>query len=69
MDYTKTLEFAKSMMMNQEIKSNNPIEGIKDALSEKEKRKTINLFHGYQYILTHKRSLHQIENFLETLTS
>lgn len=67
-DYMKTLQFAKSMMMSQEIKSNNTIEGIKDdlsiidevikkrksSLSEKEKRRIINLYHGYQYILTHK---------------
>ena len=68
-DYMKSLSFAKRMMMSQEIKSNNAIEGIKDDLSiiqevikrrkipisEEEKTRIINLYHGYQYILTHKR--------------
>ncbi len=67
-DYMKTLAFAKKMMMGQEIKSNNAIEGIKDDLSvieevirkrkipirEEEKIRIINLYHGYQYILSHK---------------
>lgn len=52
-------------MMSQEIKANNTIEGIKDDLSvidevikkikspisERERKRIINLFHGYQYIL------------------
>ena len=33
LDYMKTLKFARSMMIGQEIKSNNVIEGIKDDLS------------------------------------
>ncbi len=67
-DYMRTLKFAKSMMMSQEIKANNAIEGINDDLSiidevikrEKsymslrEQKRIINLYHGYQYILTHK---------------
>ena len=32
-DYMQTLKFAKTMMMGQEIKSNNNIEGINDDLS------------------------------------
>ena len=68
LDYMKTLKFARSMMISQEIKSNNVIEGIKDDLSiidkvitqrkenlsERERKRIINLYHGYQYILTHK---------------
>jgi len=68
LDYMKTLKFARSMMISQEIKSNNVIEGIKDDLSiidkvitqrkedlsQTERQRIINLYHGYQYILTHK---------------
>ena len=68
LDYMKTLKFARSMMIGQEIKSNNVIEGIKDDLSiidkvitqrkdnlsNQERQRIINLYHGYQYILTHK---------------
>lgn len=68
LDYMKTLKFARSMMISQEIKSNNVIEGIKDDLSiidkvitqrkenlsNQERQRIINLYHGYQYILTHK---------------
>lgn len=64
-DYMQSLKFAKKMMMSQEIKANNTIEGIKDDLSvidevikkikspisERERKRIINLFHGYQYIL------------------
>lgn len=82
MDYMRNLDFAKSMMMSQELKSNNTIEGIKDdlsiideviqkrksSLSEKEKRRIINLYHGYQYILTHrtidKESLRELYSLL-----
>lgn len=32
-DYMQSLKFAKKMMMSQEIKANNTIEGIKDDLS------------------------------------
>lgn len=66
-DFMKNLDFAKKMMMSQEIKSNNTIEGIKDdlsvidevikkrsSLSTQERKRIINLYHGYQYILTHK---------------
>lgn len=66
-DFMSNLEFAKKMMMSQEIKSNNTIEGIKDdlsvidevikkksSLSVQERKRIINLYHGYQYILTHK---------------
>lgn len=67
-DYMKTLKFAKSMMMSQEIKSNNSVEGInedlsiidkviqerKSNLSEQTKQRIINLYHGYQYILNSK---------------
>lgn len=65
-DYMKNLNFAKQMMMSQEIKSNNLIEGITDDLSiideviankssipNDKKKRIINLYHGYQYILTH----------------
>ena len=58
-DYMKSLKFAKKMMMSQEIKANNTIEGIKDDLSvidevikkikspisERERKRIINLFH------------------------
>ena len=68
LDYMKSLKFARSMMISQEIKSNNVIEGIKDDLSiidkvitqrkenlsKQERQRIINLYHGYQYILTHK---------------
>lgn len=68
LEYMKKLKFARSMMISQEIKSNNVIEGIKDDLSiidkvitqrkenlsEQERQRIINLYHGYQYILTHK---------------
>lgn len=67
-DYMHTINFAKNMMMSQEIKSNNTIEGInndlsvideviekvKVPLSSTEKSRIINMYHGYQYILTHK---------------
>ena len=67
-DYMKTLKFAKSMMMSQEIKSNNSVEGINDNLSiidkviqerksnlsNQTKQRIINLYHGYQYILNNE---------------
>jgi len=88
LDYMKTLKFARTMMISQEIKSNNVIEGIKDDLSiidkvitqrkdnlsKTERQRIINLYHGYQYILTHKninkdtlKELYQLlsENILE----
>ena len=68
-DYMQSLEFAKKVMVSQEIKSNNAIEGINNdltiidevidkrtvPLSRDERQRIINLFHGYQYILTHKQ--------------
>ena len=68
LDYMRELKFARATMVSQEIKSNNVIEGIKDDLSiidnvitqrkenlsEQERKRIINLYHGYQYILTHK---------------
>ena len=63
-----TLKFAKKMLKNQEIKTNNLIEGITDDLSiieevikhqrrketlEEEKR-ILNLYRGYRYILKEK---------------
>lgn len=66
-DYMNSISFAKNMMMSQEIKSNNAIEGInsnlsvidevidkrKVPISNAERKRIINLYHGYQYILTH----------------
>jgi len=68
-DYMQSLKFAKEVMISQEIKSNNAIEGINNdltiidevidkrtvPLSRDERQRIINLFHGYQYILTHKQ--------------
>ena len=67
-DYMRKLTFARSMMISQELKANNVIEGIKDDLSiiddvitqrkdnlsNAERKRIINLYHGYEYILTHK---------------
>ncbi len=66
-DYVKTLKFAKSVLLRNEIKSNNSIEGINDdiysikkALRGRsknitlERQRIINLYHGYQYILNNK---------------
>lgn len=80
-DKLKTLRFAKRAMMSQEIKANNTIEGIADdlslideviknkaTLSEIERKRIINLYHGYQYILTHsdinKESLRELYSLL-----
>lgn len=80
-DKLKTLRFAKRAMMSQEIKANNTIEGIADdlslideviknkaTLSEIERKRIINLYHGYQYILTHsdinKESLRNLYSLL-----
>lgn len=65
--YMKSIRFAKKMMMSQEIKANNSIEGIYDDLklidevikSKKqlnplERNRIVNLYHGYEYILNHK---------------
>ena len=77
LDYMKTMLFVRKMMMSQEIKTNNSIEGINDDLSIIDKviktrdinsKRIINLFHGYQYILTHeqinKQSLKELYNLL-----
>lgn len=63
LDYFKTLDFAQYIMMPEEIKANNNIEGISDDLSvidkvieNKEKSPRIkNLYNGYRYILTHRQ--------------
>ena len=67
LDEFKTLDFAKNIMMGQEIKANNTIEGIvddlsiideviktKEDLSSEERKRIINLYHGYEYILKHR---------------
>lgn len=66
-NYMREYSFAKGMLMGPEIKSNNMIEGIADDIgyitqvindagskNSHEKRRITNLYHGYQYILTHK---------------
>lgn len=62
-DDMKTLSFAKQVMMSQEIKANNAIEGINNDLSmideviktrDNTSKRIINLYQGYQYILEHK---------------
>ncbi len=67
-DYMHNLRFAKSIIMNQELKANNAIEGINDDLtliadvikhrsagpSDLERQRIINLYRGYQYILKGK---------------
>ena len=66
--YMHTLKFAKKIMFNNEIKTNNNIEEINNELSniddvikrkktnlkEIDKKRIINLYHGYKYILTNK---------------
>lgn len=77
LDFMKTMLFARRMMMSQEIKSNNMIEGINDDLSiideviknrDKDSKRIINLYHGYQYIITHqdinKYSLRELYSLL-----
>ena len=77
LEYMKTMLFVRKMMMSQEIKTNNSIEGINDDLSIIDKviktrdinsKRIINLFHGYQYILTHeqinKQSLKELYSLL-----
>lgn len=80
-DYMRRLSFAKKMMMSQELKSNNTIEGINDdltvidevikkktSLSPTERKRIINLYHGYQYVLTRqtidKESLKELYSIL-----
>lgn len=67
-DYMNDRRFAKKVMFSHEIKSNNMVEGIMDDLfviekviwdassirDEKQKKRIINLYNGYKYILTHK---------------
>ena len=66
-DYMDTKKFAESVLFNEEIKSNNNIEGINDDLAFIDKviknsyenninnnLRIINLYKGYKYILTHK---------------
>lgn len=82
LDYMNNLEFAKRVMMSQELKANNIIEGITDDLSlidevtssalgnisEERRQRIINLYRGYQYILTHdqidKNSLRKLYSYL-----
>lgn len=67
-EYMHSYSFAKKMMMGPEIKSNNTIEGINDDLSyidrviksfnnpdNNTKKRILNLYMGYKYILTHDR--------------
>ena len=63
LDFMKSMIFVRRMMMSQEIKSNNMIEGINDDLSiideviktrDSNSKRIINLYHGYQYIITHE---------------
>ena len=66
--YMNNRKFAKKVMFSQEIKSNNTVEGITDDLlliekvignassikDEKQRKRIINLYNGYKYILTHR---------------
>ena len=67
LDYVHTLKFVKSVLLRDEIKSNNAIEGINDDINSIKKalrgrskkitltrQRIINLYHGYQYILNNK---------------
>ena len=77
-DYMSSRGFAKKVLFSQEIKSNNTIEGITDDLlviekvisdassikDVKQRKRIINLYNGYKYILTHKT---MDENHLKTL--
>ncbi len=66
LDEFKTIDFAKNIMMGQEIKANNTIEGIVDdlsiideviktkELSSEDRKRIINLYHGYEYILKNR---------------
>ena len=67
-DYMNNRRFAKKVLFSQEIKFNNTIEGITDDLliiekvisdascikDVKKRKRIINLYNGYKYILTHK---------------
>lgn len=65
-----SLEFAKKMMFSHELKANNQVEGYEDDLElieavierktanikdEERKKRILNLYKGYQFILKHKR--------------
>jgi len=81
-NYTNTRTFAKKVMFSHEIKANNNIEGINDDLllieaviknannikDEEKRKRIINLYWGYQYILTHrafdKNHLRELYNIL-----
>ena len=66
--YMQTLNFAKKVLFNEEIKFNNSIEGINDGIEfvdnvinqvdnnrcELEKKRIINLYKGYKYVLENK---------------
>lgn len=62
-DYMRNFNFAKNMMMPEEIQANNSIEGITDDLSvigdvmqnKQIKPRIANLYNGYRYILTHRQ--------------
>jgi len=82
LDYMNNLGFAKKLMMSQELKANNIIEGITDDLSlidevigsltenisEERRQRIINLYHGYNYILSHQKinkdSLRELYSYL-----
>lgn len=64
--YMQSLRFAKSTMLSDEIKTNNEIEGMNDnileihevthnknSVSKEKRRRIINLYRGYNYILSH----------------
>ena len=64
--YMQSLRFAKSTMLSDEIKTNNEIEGMNDdileiqkvthnknSVSSEKRRRIINLYRGYNYILSH----------------
>lgn len=64
--YFNSRLFAKKVMFTQEVKSNNTVEGIKDEITiiekliedakcisnEERRRRIINLYKGYKYIMT-----------------
>lgn len=67
-NYMNSRDFSKRVLFGQEIKSNNTIEGYLDDigqvksiikhpttdLNEEQRRRILNLFHGYKYILQNK---------------
>ena len=68
-NYLCSYSFAKKVMFSQEIKSNNTIEGINDDVllieevihdaekinDEMQRKRIVNLYNGYKYILSHKK--------------